>query len=102
MLAKRSLRWHRVLLRHCGIREDSPILASGDRRHRDRFWRLVFNLGGLITAGVGGSLCNLRTIFFLDCSKRAFCLEAVRTLPLHGKHKNAEHRLGTAPATELR
>ena len=74
---------------------ETPVLASRDRRHRDRFCRLVSNLGGLITAGVGGSPCNLKRVFFLDCSK----LIALR---LHGKHKNAEHRLRTAPATEVR
>ena len=37
-------------------RGETPDLASGDRRHRDRFCRLVFNLGGLITMGVAYSL----------------------------------------------
>ena len=58
-------------------KEETPVLASGDMRQRDCFCRLVSNLGRLITAEVGGSLCNLRSILFLDCLKRSFCLEAV-------------------------
>ena len=83
-------------------RGGTPDLASGDRRHSDRFCRLVSNLVGLITADVGGSLCSLRRIFLLDYSKHSFCLESLRMLRRYGKHKNTEHRLGTAPATELR